>query len=162
MMLRLIYYCKFVAIYDMIAIMSEAIEQLEIALKAHGFSMTKPRQVVFSALQNEEPQTMHELVARCPQTDRASIYRTVALFEQLGIVQRLQIGWKYKLELTGDFIHHHHHLSCLHCGKVIALPKDDDLEKRLHALAAAQKFEPQDHQLEIRGLCYNCQLSRLQ
>ncbi len=137
--------------------MSEPIDQLTQSLKSAGYSLTQARKAVFSALQGHEPQTMHELVASCKTVDRASVYRIIALFEQLGIVQRLQIGWKYKIELTGSFVHHHHHLSCLQCGKVIALPEDEDLENRLHDLASAQNFLPQDHQLEIRGLCQTCQ-----
>lgn len=99
---------------------------------------------------------MHELLLACPTVDRASIYRTVALFEKLGIVQRLQIGWKYKLELTDSFIHHHHHLSCSQCGKIVALPENADLEAALLALATSRGFSAQDHQLEIRGLCGDC------
>ncbi len=109
------------------------------------------------ALQSHETQTMHELVARCPGIDRATMYRNVELFIELGIIQRLQIGWKYQLELTDSFVHHHHHLSCTHCGTVIALAEDTELESRLVALAASQQFVAIDHQLEIRGLCSNCQ-----
>ena len=138
--------------------MSEPSEQFESTLKKRGYSLTAARRTVFDALQGEEPLTMHELVGRCKDIDRASIYRTIALFERLGIVQRLQMGWKYKLELTDSFVHHHHHLSCVNCGKIIALPEDDVLEARLHTLAAAKRFQPQDHQLEIRGLCVDCQL----
>jgi len=35
-----------------------------------------------------------------------------------------QIGWKYKLELSNAFQHHHHHLTCLQCGGVTPLPED--------------------------------------
>jgi len=137
--------------------MTDVSTQLVSTLKQEGFSLTKPRQLVFEALQNYEPQTMRELVARCgANLDRASLYRTIALFEQLGIVQRLQIGWKYKLELSDAFSHHHHHFSCVRCGRLIALEEDPSLEARLHELAKAANFVPQDHQLEIRGLCDNC------
>ncbi|HVU59275.1 MAG TPA: Fur family transcriptional regulator [Candidatus Saccharimonadales bacterium] len=134
------------------------LEQLKSALRDHGYSLTLPRRVVFEALQGQEPQTMRELVAGCAdRIDRATLYRTVALFEQLGIVQRLQIGWKYKLELAGAFAPHHHHLSCSRCGAIIVLPEDSVIEARLHALAHARQFLAQDHQLEIRGLCADCQ-----
>ena len=137
--------------------MTEPLQQFQKHLKTNGYSLTVGRQTVFAALQGQEPQTMHELVARCPGIDRASIYRTIALFEQLAVVQRLQIGWKYKLELTGAFAHHHHHLSCSRCGKIIPLPEDLVLEKRVSLLASSQNFQPRDHQLEIRGLCSACQ-----
>lgn len=136
--------------------MSSPIAQLKSTLKSHGHSVTKPRRQIFAALQTHENQTMHQLVDNCPDVDRATIYRTVELFETLGIVQRLQIGWKYQLELTDSFVHHHHHLTCNRCGVVIALAEDAELEQRLVSLTSALDFTPQDHQLEIRGLCSIC------
>jgi Fe2+ or Zn2+ uptake regulation protein len=40
------------------------------------------------------------------------------------------------------------------------LPEDRALEKRLRSLAYARGFAAQDHQLEIRGLCSSCVLSK--
>lgn len=126
-------------------------------LKQHGYSLTGPRIAVFNALAGHEPQSMAALAAACgAELDRATVYRTISLFERLGIVQRLQIGWKYKLELTDTFSHHHHHLTCLHCGKVISLAEDSELEDRLKVLAASHAFTAQGHQIEIRGLCDSC------
>jgi Fur family ferric uptake transcriptional regulator len=137
--------------------MVEPLEELKNSLKQHGQSLTRARQVIFAALQDKEPQTMREVVAACAeQVDRASVYRTIALFERLGIVQRLQIGWKYKLELSDTFHRHHHHLTCRHCGRTFPLPEDEQLEKRLKALAGSQNFVMQGHQLEIQGLCQTC------
>ncbi len=99
---------------------------------------------------------MHEVVAASATIDRASVYRTIALFEKLGIVQRLQIGWKYKLELSDAFHRHHHHLSCTGCGSTFALQEDPELEARLTLLAQRQHFAMHGHQLEIQGLCNKC------
>ncbi|HMH31052.1 MAG TPA: transcriptional repressor [Methylomirabilota bacterium] len=137
--------------------MSEPIDQLKVVLKQHNQSLTAARQIVFSALQDQEPQTMRELVMACEGlVNRASIYRVVSLFERLGIVQRLQIGWKYKLELTDTFHHHHHHLTCLRCGKIIPLKEDNQLEDRLEYLAKGSGFTMNGHQLEVQGYCYEC------
>ncbi|MEK7594616.1 MAG: transcriptional repressor [Patescibacteria group bacterium] len=137
--------------------MSEPLDQLKDVLKQHKQSLTRSRKIIFAALQDKEPQTMHEVIVACQgEVDRASVYRTVALFEQIGIIQRLQIGFKYKLELSDVFHHHHHHLTCNKCGKTIKLPEDDQLEKRLDALAKSQNFKMQGHQLEIQGRCENC------
>lgn len=137
--------------------MPEPLEQFKTALKHQGQSLTRARLAVFNALQDKEPQTMREVVAACGgQVDRASVYRTIALFERLGIVQRLQIGWKYKLELSDSFHHHHHHLTCTNCGRTIPLPEDRQLEARLHTLSRSQDFTMKGHQLEIQGLCADC------
>ncbi len=100
---------------------------------------------------------MQQLVAACPAIDRASVYRTVALFEKLGIIQRLQIGWKYKLELTDSFSRHHHHMTCQQCGRTIPFDESPELERQLRWLAASNRFKIRGHQLEIQGLCPACQ-----
>ena len=141
-------------------VMSEPTDQLKKVLKQHGQSLTAARQLVFAALQDKEPQTMQELVFACEgMINRASIYRVVVLFERLGIVQRLQIGWKYKLELSDAFHHHHHHLTCRRCGKTIPLKEDDALEEKLRDLAHSNDFDMHGHQLEIQGYCENCRKS---
>lgn len=137
--------------------MAEPLQQFKTTLKKHGQSLTEARLAVFKALQDKEPQTMREIIRACAgKADRASVYRTIELFERLGIVQRLQIGWKYKLELGDAFHHHHHHLTCLSCGRTIPLPEDRQLEASLHTLSRGQDFVMKDHQLEIQGLCANC------
>lgn len=130
--------------------------ELKRYLERCGSRLTKPRRLVFAALQGCDPLTMQQLVAACPGIDRASVYRTVSLYEKLGIVQRLAIGWKYKLELTDQFSRHHHHLTCLQCGAVIDFDESPQLAKDLEAVAVAHGFNIQSHQLEIQGLCNNC------
>jgi len=138
--------------------MTDPISQFKEVLKQNGQKLTTARKIVFEALQDKEPQTMQEVYSYCEGfADRSSVYRTIALFEQIGIVKRLQIGWKYKLELSDDFHHHHHHLTCLNCGKTIPLHEDDELEKRLKFLSEKQGFLITEHQLEIQGYCSDCQ-----
>lgn len=137
--------------------MNQATTRLQATLKQNKLSLTRPRRIVFNALQGSEPLSMAELVEACwRHIDRATVYRTITLFEDLGIVKRLQIGWKHKLELSDDFHDHHHHLTCKVCGQTTALPEDSALEKRLHNLASNQDFSMQDHQLEIIGICSRC------
>ena len=128
----------------------------EQVLQNNRFSLTKPRQAVFDALQHHASFTMAELVAACPGVDRASVYRTTELFEQLCVVVRIPHGWKYRLELGEAFHEHHHHATCSACGASIALPEDAALEKRLHALAARRNFTLTTHQIELTGTCEAC------
>lgn len=131
-------------------------QNLRATLQQRGYSLTKPRQIVYAALQGQEPLTMHELIARCGATDRASVYRTVTLFERLSIVQRLQTGWKYKLELSDRFHDHHHHATCLNCGQAIVLAEDARLEALFSQLAEAVGFQIERHQFELQGRCAAC------
>lgn len=127
-------------------------------LKEAGFSVTKPREIVFSALRAGKPRSMRELTLDLSSViDRASIYRTVDLFEKLGIVVRVTSGWKYKIELSDAFLPHHHHLTCTSCGRIVSFDEPVALDRLISTAAAEHGFVPKDHSLEITGLCPQCQ-----
>jgi Fur family ferric uptake transcriptional regulator len=135
-------------------------ETLKALLKKAGYSLTKPRRQVFDLLLNQEPQSMQVLIKRAEsKVDRATVYRTIDLFEQLGIVRRLNIGWKYKIELTDLFTGHHHYFHCTNCGRSYSLPPNPMLETMIDTAVAKEGFSPRGHQLEVSGLCPNCSKS---
>lgn len=125
-------------------------------LQNNGYFVTKPRMHIFGLLQHHSVSTTGEVIALANKYDQVTVYRTIALFEKLGIVRRVQLGWHSKIELSDVFQHHHHHLTCLKCGKIIALKENKSIEDKLDLLAAKLNFHPTDHQLEIRGLCQSC------
>ncbi|HSX17983.1 MAG TPA: Fur family transcriptional regulator [Candidatus Saccharimonadales bacterium] len=130
---------------------------LKVLLKKNQSSLTKPRKAVFDLLLNQKPQSMQVIVGRAKdKVDRATVYRTLQLFEQLGIVQRLNIGWKYKYELSDVFQGHHHHFHCTNCGTTFSLEPNAMLETMIDTVAAKSDFAPRGHQLEIYGLCADC------
>lgn len=131
-------------------------QQLATILKQQHYSLTRTREAVFAVLEQSGPLTMHQLTTSLPDVDRSTVYRTVELFEQLGIAHRIQIGWKYKVELSDAFSHHHHHLACANCGAITALPENTVLEAAIQSLGKEHGFTITDHQLEIQGLCQNC------
>ena len=139
--------------------MQESIEQLQTTLKQAGFSLTSARKIVFIAMLDQEPMTMNDLSRKIGTTiNRSSMYRVIEVFEQLGITQRLQLGWKYKLELSDSFASHHHHLSCIRCGNVQPFEESSTISFELKQLAQESGFTETGHQLEIRGICSRCKL----
>ncbi len=137
-------------------------EKLSETLKNHGYSLTKPRQTVFAALQSGTPRSMRELTLDLSSViDRASIYRTVALFEELGVVVRVNQGWKYKIELSDIFEPHHHHVTCTNCGKSISFDEPDGLDEILTAIAVDHGFVAENHSLEITGRCASCRSAKV-
>jgi Fur family ferric uptake transcriptional regulator len=135
-------------------------DSLKSLLKNGDASLTKPRKAVFDLLLNQGPQSMQVLVSRAEgKVDRATIYRTIDLFERLGIVHRINLGWKYKIELTDLFTGHHHHMYCSNCGRMYDLPDNPMLETMIDTVAAKSGFAPRGHMLEIYGLCANCSKS---
>lgn len=130
---------------------------LKDTLKREGYSLTKTRQYVFNALADSDALSMNQLVRKLQQKmDRSSIYRTIDVFERLGIINRLQIGWKYRIELSEAFSEHHHHAACINCGKVIAFEEDKNLEAQIDEIASELGFSSAHHSLEIRGFCSTC------
>lgn len=119
--------------------------------------ITKARKATFELLINPEPQTIGEIQSKAKGIiDRVSVYRNIELFEKLGIVHRVYVGWKYKLELSDQFIAHHHHLSCLGCGKVIDVADEQYIDKFIKQVADKFEFLPRRHQFEIDGYCKDC------
>jgi Fur family ferric uptake transcriptional regulator len=132
-------------------------DTLRTLLKENNSSLTIPRKIVFDLLLNKEPQSMQVLAQRAKgKVDRATVYRTIELFEQLGIARRLNIGWKYKIELSDIFTGHHHHMYCTNCGRTYDLPENTMLETMIDTVAAKTGFSPRGHQLEVYGICQNC------
>lgn len=137
------------------------LKSLSEKLHTAGYSITKARELVFVALEGQEPLSMAELVKRVDKNvDRASVYRTIKLFERLGIIQKLQIGWKYKLELSDEFHDHHHHIACIKCGSIVAVEENPQLEAAITILAKQSGFSVLTHQFELRGICKDCQQAR--
>jgi Fur family transcriptional regulator, ferric uptake regulator len=137
--------------------MVSSLDRLKCHLKKTGNSYTRSRAAVFQAIEQNGPVSMHRLCAQLKGSiDRASVYRTVALYEKLGIVQRLQMGWKYKIELSGPYSDHHHHLLCNSCGTVVDYIEKPALSAMLQQIAKEHNFILEDHQLELQGLCGDC------
>lgn len=130
---------------------------LKAILKKNSYSLTRPRKLVFDLLAGQEPQSMQVLGRRAAgRADRSTVYRTVDLYEQLGIVHRLNVGWKYKIELSDAFSEHHHHMHCTNCGATLPLTANNMLETMINTVAVKEGFSPRSHQLEIYGTCPNC------
>jgi len=138
--------------------MTEPLDLLTKKLKEKGYSLTRPRKVTFDVLsESKQPLTMQDVIRRTNKLiDRASVYRSIDVFEETGVTERLYSGWKYKIELSDVFQEHHHHFTCTNCGKVIPM-NSTEIEKIINELSMANNFQTTNHQLEIQGVCSQCQ-----
>lgn len=135
----------------------DQIEKFKRVLTEAGQSVTKARMCTFKLLIHDKPQSMKQLIERAAgEVDRVSIYRNIELFERLGIVKKVYIGWKYKVELSDMFTSHHHHLLCLGCGRVIDIEDEQHIESFIQSVANEQGFTVRSHQFEIEGYCQTC------
>jgi len=89
---------------------------------------------------------------------RASIYRVLELLHTHDLVNRLDLGdgiARYEpTDPAGQ--HHHHHLVCDQCGKLVAFD-DPALERSIEQLSDRLGFRTTDHEVTLRGDCPDCQ-----
>lgn len=124
-------------------------------LREHGYSMTAPRLAIFRYLQANHPAHLSSIIADNPGIDRASVYRTLTLFRELDMIQDIITGGQKMIELMDTFDSHHHHISCVRCGRSVTV-EDAELERRLAMLAETHGIVPVSHQIEVSGICKNC------
>jgi len=88
----------------------------------------------------------------------ATVYRTLELFLENGVIRSLDFGDGKKRYELGDIgeEHHHHHAICLSCGKIIEIKEDllEDLERQI---SEKNDFKVVDHELKFFGYCSECQ-----
>jgi Fur family ferric uptake transcriptional regulator len=86
----------------------------------------------------------------------ASVYRTLDGLDELGLVQRVDLGDGIsrfeRVDPRGD---HHHHLVCDDCGKVEPF-EDSALEQALERVAGGRGYEVAAHDVVLRGACGEC------
>ena len=125
-------------------------------LRDSGFSISTGRLAVFEYLLGSgsvAPSRLSDDMVGV--LDRASLYRTLKLFREIGIIDELGYGRDRTIELSDRYAPHHHHLRCRLCGQVSNLD-DDKLEKYLSSLASINSFTLESHVIELTGICANC------
>ena len=109
-----------------------------------------------------EPMTLPELLAADRHFAQSSVYRNLAVLEQVGAVTRIVTGmdhasWELAEDLTG---HHHHHLVCSGCGEVadftLSPAVEAELERVLAAAARKARYDVEHHRLDLVGRCRSC------
>ena len=119
-------------------------------------SVTSVRRAIFDALSYaDQPLKNGELATRVPSVDRASVYRTLELFDRLGITTTIIRGWTPFTELAEPFKTHHHHITCERCNKVVEI-ENNTLEDVMSLIAKRHEFTLTKHTVELTGICENC------
>jgi len=132
--------------------------ELSAALRARGGRVTSQRLILHRALRElDRHATAEELLRvaseRLPNLSLPTVYATLELFEELGVVRRVAVGsgpvlWDPRPEP-------HQHFACRRCGRIL------DLDVRVRAGAAIEAARAAGHapdgaQLLVMGLCDAC------
>jgi Fur family ferric uptake transcriptional regulator len=130
-------------------------QSLEEACLAKGMRMTEQRRVVARVLDAAaDHPDVEELYRRAaavdPHISIATVYRTVKLFEDTGVIARHDFGaGRSRYETIPD--EHHDHLIDLRTGAVIEF-RNEEIERLQKAIAERLGFRLVDHRLELYGV----------
>lgn len=122
---------------------------------AKGLRMTEQRKIVAKviAASNDHPD-VEELYARAAKVDAkislATVYRTVKLFEESGLLDKLEFG-DGRARYEDKLREHHDHLIDVNSGKVIEFV-DKDIEELQERIAARLGYRLIGHRLELLGV----------
>jgi Fur family transcriptional regulator, ferric uptake regulator len=134
-------------------------QDLSDLLARNGVRPTPRRLEVLAELAREpDDVTAQELWGRLRERDShtglATVYRTLALLSENGVVDVLSHhGTEQCYRLCTDA--HHHHLVCERCHRVIEV-RECDLGGWVDEIASRHGFVATDHRVEISGLCRDC------
>jgi Fur family ferric uptake transcriptional regulator len=134
-------------------------------LRSQAGRVTRSRRGVIEALVRlQRPSTPREIADAVGEgsCDLATVYRSMALFEKLGMVHRIDLGdglARFEIADNDPHGHHHHHLVCRECERIIQL--DDCILAEMETrLSRHYGFKQITHRLEFFGVCPDCQRVR--
>ena len=125
-------------------------------LKDRGYRVTAPRRTIARLLeQKHDGFTIEALSEELPSIGRATLYRTIKLFLETGMLCRLVM-------MNGDYVyslaqvdHHHHHSVCVDCGSIEEFSADA-IEQILSDISVEICCQIVDHLLELYVKCGYC------
>ena len=120
-----------------------------------GMRMTGQRRIIAQVIQNSDDHPdAEELLARASAIDDgisiATVYRTVKLFEEAGILDRLEFG-DGRARYEDAERDHHDHLIDINSGEVIEFV-DPEIEELQEKIARKLGYELRGHKLELYGV----------
>ena len=125
---------------------------IEALCAAKGMRMTEQRRTIARVLaQSDDHPDVEELYRRCSKVDErismSTVYRTVRLFEDAGIIERHDFREgrsRYETSTEG----HHDHLINLRTGEVIEF-QSEEIERLQAEVARRLGYKLMDHRLEL-------------
>ncbi|MBO6604428.1 MULTISPECIES: Fur family transcriptional regulator [Paracoccaceae] len=130
-------------------------DTIEDRCEAKGLRMTDQRRVIAQVLESSaDHPDVEELYARAsgrdPRISIATVYRTVKLFEESGIIERLEFG-DGRARYEDAERDHHDHLIDMNSGEVIEFV-DPEIEALQEKIAEKLGYRLKGHKLELYGV----------
>ncbi|WP_066370439.1 Fur family transcriptional regulator [Neobacillus fumarioli] len=126
-------------------------------LKKNGFKQTDKREDMLQLFADSDKyltakDVFDQLKEYYPGLSFDTIYRNLALFENMGILEMTELSGEKHFRFTCAGHQHHHHFICLECGKtkeIDSCPMDGLMEN-------LKGYDISGHKFEIYGRCPNC------
>lgn len=146
-----------------IKLTNEDIRRVTDLLRKSGYKLTPQRQAIVDTIITSlgHHLTVEEIFAlvksKRPEIGLATVYRTVMLMTELGLLSRLDLeDGSARYELTRvEENHTHHHLICMKCSRVFEFV-GDLLEPLENEIEQKYNFIIKDHSLKFYGICEEC------
>jgi Fur family ferric uptake transcriptional regulator len=128
-------------------------------IRAHGGRVTPARRAVLSSILDagEHHFTAAEIESAVerssPQPDRATVYRTLELLTEIGLLTPLQLDGDATVYHRTD--HHHGHLVCSTCGAIVEMPAAT-LAKNSRTVLRQTGFTIDTGRFALSGACERC------
>jgi Fur family ferric uptake transcriptional regulator len=134
--------------------------RFEAYLRSKKLKLTGERMEILAAIFQKnahfDAEELHgELRQQGRDISRATVYRTLDLLVQCGLVRKSSLGSSHANYEAAHEDEHHDHLICLNCNKVIEFYRPD-LESLQDEICRERQFKPLHHSLQIFGLCAAC------
>jgi Fe2+ or Zn2+ uptake regulation protein len=141
----------------------ETSDPIVAALDRAGYRLTAPRRSVaqliarrgghFTAADLLDDARSHPL-----PLGRATIFRSLELFSELGVLERLDLPSGEHAYVACEPLHHHH-VVCSRCGRTTEAP-DHGLQAVVEDIGRRTGYAIEHHRLELFGLCPACRSAR--
>ena len=136
-------------------------QRFEAFLRSRQLKLTGERLDLVEAVFNQEghfdADELHTtLKLQDKGISRATVYRTLDLLVQCGLVRKSSFGDQHAHYEAVRSDEHHDHLICLNCDAIIEFFRPD-LEALQDHICADFAFKPMHHSHQIFGLCRDCQ-----
>lgn len=133
-------------------------ERFDAYLSQKGMRRTGQRDVIVeAAFSGDDHFTAEELLEKArrldPKTSRATLYRTVALLVECGLLREIDLGRDERV-YDPNFLDspHHNHLICIDCGKITEF-EDDHVAVLIDCITRRLGFRPTTKSMRIEACC---------
>jgi Fe2+ or Zn2+ uptake regulation protein len=135
---------------------------IESVFRAKGIPFTRQRRLIWEYFAGaDRAATISEVTdaLRGDGVGQATVYRTVTLLGDLGLLARVQ-DRRGEICYTAPPIGHSHPLVCGACRRVVRFAGDGDVAELEERLAAETGFAIYGHHLEVYGICPACRAAK--